>query len=114
MAAGPSLASHTAALGSLAVVAGRARSRREVAEAALERLCELTVADAAVIVTWSGGRALIEASRGIGEELGAVIRNATAEDLVGILEPPARSSTWRLSAACSTGPMPRRSSLATA
>ena len=88
VAAGPSLASHTAALGSLAVVAGRARSRREVAEAALERLCEATVADAAVIVTWSGGRALIEASRGIGEELGAVIRNATAEDLVGILEPP--------------------------
>jgi PAS domain S-box-containing protein len=86
---GASLEPDTAALGSLAVVAGRARSRHEVAEAALERLCESTVADAGVIVTWTGdGCAAIEASRGIGEELLTAIRSSTVESLGQVLEPP--------------------------
>ena len=52
------LESEAAALSSLAVATGRARTRREVAVAALERLCEATMADSAIIVTWGDKSAL--------------------------------------------------------
>ncbi len=79
-----------AALGSLAVATGRARSRHEVAEAALERLCEATMADAGIIGTWGKGGAplAIEASRGISQDVLEVIVSSDLPDLGSALETP--------------------------
>ena len=89
VAASAHLESEAAALGSLAVATGRARSRREVAEAALERLCEATMADIGIIVTWGDkGATTIEASRGLSQELLDVIRDADIPDLASALEAP--------------------------
>ena len=76
------LESEGAALSSLAVATGRARSRREVAEAALERLSEATMADAGVIVTWGAkGPTVVEASRGFSQDSIDVIRESDIADL---------------------------------
>jgi PAS domain S-box-containing protein len=78
-----------AALGSLAVATGRARSRREVAEAALERLCEATLADAGIIVTWGlEGATTIESSRGLGQELLDVVRDSDIQEIASALRTP--------------------------
>ncbi len=83
------LESEAAALSSLAVATGRARTRREVAVAALERLSEATMADSAIIVTWGDGDGTtIEASRGLSRELLHIIRDADIPDLSSALERP--------------------------
>ncbi len=83
------LESEAAALSSLAVATGRARSRREVAEAALERLCEATMADIGIIVTWGDkGATVIEASRGLSQELLDVLRDAHIREIASALETP--------------------------
>jgi PAS domain S-box-containing protein len=80
-----------AALSSLAVGTGRARSRHAVAEAALERLCEATMADAGIIVSWTGdGEQSIEATRGLNEKLLGSIRTAPLTGLKAALESPGR------------------------
>ncbi len=62
------LDSDAALLSSLAVALSRARSRQEVAETSLERLCEGTLAEVGAIVTWTDPRRKsVEASRGISE-----------------------------------------------
>ncbi len=81
--------SAASALGSLAVATSRARSRSEVAAAALERLCESTMADSGMIVTWTAdGHALLEASRGITDDLAAAIRASNVPALRQALEQP--------------------------
>ena len=67
-----------AALSSLAVATGRARTGSEVAESALERLCEGTMADFGMIVLRSpdGQNRHVEASRGCSDELVEAIRSA--------------------------------------
>ena len=84
------MGAEAAALGSLAVATGRARSRREVAEAALERLCEATMADVGIIATWGerGTPLVIEASRGLSQEVLEVIRRADIPELGSALEAP--------------------------
>jgi PAS domain S-box-containing protein len=83
------LESEAAALSSLAVATGRARTRREVAVAALERLCEATMADSAIIVTWGDKSALtVEASRGLSRELLHILRDVDIPDLAAALERP--------------------------
>ncbi len=79
-----------AALGSLAVATGRARSRHEVAEAALERLCEATMADVGIIETWgeSGAPPVIEASRGLSQELLEVILHTDIPEFASALDRP--------------------------
>ena len=52
---------------SIAAATTRARSTREIAGAALDRLCEITSADVAIIATWKGDGAGVEATRGIDE-----------------------------------------------
>ena len=81
-----SIESLVAAMGSLAVAVGRAGSRREAAEAGIERLCELASADLGVIATWADGHQVIEASRGFGDDLLAVIRTAQIPALGQALE----------------------------
>ncbi len=77
------------ALSSLAVATGRARTRREVAVAALERLCEATMADSAIIATWGEkGGITVEASRGLSRELLHIIRESEIPDLAAALERP--------------------------
>jgi PAS domain S-box-containing protein len=83
------LDSEAAALSSLAVATGRARSRREVAEAALERLCEATTAEVGIIATWGkGGAAMIEASRGLSQQALGVIRDLDAPELLAAMASP--------------------------
>ena len=79
-----------AALGSLAVATGRARSRHEVAEVALERLCEVTLADAGIIETWGeqGAPTVIEASRGLSPEVLEVILHTDIPELGSALDRP--------------------------
>jgi PAS domain S-box-containing protein len=78
-------------LGSLVVATGRARTRHEVAEIAVERLCEATAADAGIIVTWGeGGENTIEASRGLGDQLLAAIRSASVPAIGAALDEPGR------------------------
>jgi PAS domain S-box-containing protein len=88
--ASASLESEAAALGSLAVATGCARTRREVAEASLERLCEATMADVGIIATWdkSGAPSAIEASRGLSPEVVEVIRAADVPELGAALDEP--------------------------
>ena len=85
------LESEAAALSSLAVATGRARSRQEVAEVAVERLCEATMADVGLIVSWPGnGRQMVEAGRGLGEEMLDAIRVAEVPSLATAIEEPGR------------------------
>jgi PAS domain S-box-containing protein len=81
----------TAALSSLAVATGRARSRQEVAEVAIERLCEATIADVGLIVSWPGnGRQMVAAGRGLGDEMLDAIRLAEVPSLATAIEEPGR------------------------
>jgi PAS domain S-box-containing protein len=80
------LQDEAAALSSLAVATSRARNRHEVAEAALERLVEATMADAAMILSWSPEGNVIDASRGLSEETLAVARSAVIPALNSALE----------------------------
>ncbi len=54
-----------AALGTLARATGGARSRTEIAQAALEHLCEASRAPLGVIIRHDADRAVVEASRGM-------------------------------------------------
>ena len=76
------LASEASALSSLAIATGRARTRHEVAEVAIERLSEATMADIGLIVSWPGtGNETIEASHGLSEELLEAVRVADITSL---------------------------------
>jgi PAS domain S-box-containing protein len=89
--ASANLESEAAALGSLAVATGRARSRREVADVALERLCEATMADVGLIMTWGDApdaASIIEASRGLGAEFLELARTVEVPALGPLLEQP--------------------------
>jgi PAS domain S-box-containing protein len=83
-----SLESQVEALASLALAIGRSRSRREIAEAALEQLCDLTSADFGVIGTWAENCQIIEASRGFGPGTLAVIESAVIPELGKAIEQP--------------------------
>ncbi len=80
----------SAALGSLAVATGKARNRQEVAAAALERLCEATMSELGLIASWddAGNGQTVEASRGLGEDLLAVIGRIEIPSLRQALEKP--------------------------
>jgi PAS domain S-box-containing protein len=54
-----------ATLGTLATATGRARSRAEIADGAIELLCTASGADAGAIVRFEGDRSSIEAARGL-------------------------------------------------
>jgi PAS domain S-box-containing protein len=85
------LESEAAALSSLAVATGRARTRQEVAEVAIERLCEATMADVGLIVSWPGnGRQMVEAGRGLGEDMLEAIRAAELPSFRTAIEEPGR------------------------
>ena len=86
------LEAEAAALSSLAVATGRARSRQEVAQVAIERLCEATLADVGLIVSWpSGGKQLVvEAGRGLGEETLDAIRLADVPSIATAIDEPGR------------------------
>ena len=85
------LESEAAALSSLAVATGRARTRQEVAEVAIERLCEATMADVGLIVSWPhNGRQTVEAGRGLGEELLEAIRTAEVPVAASAIQEPGR------------------------
>ncbi len=83
-----SLESQVAALGSIAVAIGRAGSRREAAEASLNRLCELTLAEFGAIGTWADGHQVIEASYGVSGETIAALETADLPRLGPILDRP--------------------------
>jgi PAS domain S-box-containing protein len=83
-----SLESQVEALASLALAIGRSRSRREIAEAALEQLCDLTSADFGVIGTWAENRQIIEASRGFGPGTLEAIESALIPELGKAIEQP--------------------------
>jgi PAS domain S-box-containing protein len=74
------------ALGSLAAATSRARTKHEVAAAALERLCEATAADSGIIATWADGDQIIEASRGFGEDLLTSFRTSSVPAMRQALE----------------------------
>jgi PAS domain S-box-containing protein len=77
VAASSHLDSDAVALAALAIMSSRARSRQEVADSVLERLCEVTMADFGVIGMSSGdGTQLIEASRGLTDDVVEVLRTA--------------------------------------
>ena len=77
------------ALAALAVATSRGRTRQEVSTAVLERLCEVTMADFGVIGTWAAkGNQVIEASRGLNEDVLEVIRSLVLPQLSQALEQP--------------------------
>ena len=81
------LDSDAALLSSLAVALSRARSRQEVAETSLERMCEGTLAEIGAIVTWSDPKhRTVEATRGLSEMTIEALR---------VLEVPALSEARR-------------------
>ncbi len=78
-----------AMLGSLAVALSRSRSRGEVAETSLERLCEGTLADFGAVVTWDDpAHRTVEASRGLSEATVEALRSLSIPGLVEIRRPP--------------------------
>ncbi|HEX7492426.1 MAG TPA: PAS domain S-box protein, partial [Candidatus Limnocylindrales bacterium] len=77
------------ALAALAVATGRARTRQEVADSTLERLCEVTMADFAVIGLWADdANQQIEASRGLNEDMLQLIRSLNLPAIGGALDGP--------------------------
>ena len=75
------------ALAALAVATSRSRTRQEVANAVLERLCEVTMADFGVVCSWGAdANQEIEASRGLHEETVALIRELVLPRLGRALE----------------------------
>jgi PAS domain S-box-containing protein len=82
VAASSHLDSDAVALAALAITTSRARSRQEMAESILERLCEVTMADFGVIGFAVGdGTQQIEASRGISDEVATVLRTAIVPEI---------------------------------
>ena len=95
------LDSDGAALAAVAVATSRSRTRQEVANAVLERLCEVTMADFGVIGTRVGeGDQQIEASRGLSDDVLRAIQTVTAPELTDALDGPlpivslASASEW--------------------
>lgn len=89
VAATSHLDSDALALAAVAVATSRSRTRQEVANAVLERLCEVTVADFAVVGTWAGdGNQQIEASRGLSEEVLQLIHALVIPELSKALDQP--------------------------
>ena len=87
---GSHLDSDAAALSSLAVATGRARTGPEVAASAMERLCEGTMADFGVIALCLDPTGqTVEASRGFSEEVLEWIRAADMPELLAALDEPA-------------------------
>jgi PAS domain S-box-containing protein len=87
VAASSRLDSDGVALAAVAVAASRSRTRQEVANAVLERLCEVTMADFAVIGTWGGeANQQIEASRGLSEEVLQIIGMLVMPELSSALD----------------------------
>jgi PAS domain S-box-containing protein len=83
------LDSDAVVLAALAVATSRSRTRGEVANAVMERLCEATIADFGVIAMWDGaGHQTIEASRGMSEELLQLIRTQAIPEVVVALDEP--------------------------
>jgi PAS domain S-box-containing protein len=83
------LDSDAVVLAALALATNRSRTRGEVANAVMERLCEATIADFGVIALWDGiGRQTIEASRGISEEVLQLIRTQTIPEVGAALDEP--------------------------
>ena len=83
-----SLESQVEALASLALAIGRSRSRREIADAALEQLCDLTSADFGAIGTWAENHQVIEASHGFSPGTLEVIESAAIPELGKAIEQP--------------------------
>jgi PAS domain S-box-containing protein len=74
-------------MAALALATGRSRTRGEVANAVLERLCEATTADFGVIAVWAGpGSHTIEASRGLSEEVLETIRTQAIPEVGAALD----------------------------
>ena len=89
VAASSHLDTDAAALAALAVATGRARTRPEVAHSVLERLCEVTMADFGVIgLRGESGNQLIEASRGLNEDVLEAIRSLVLPELKDALNDP--------------------------
>jgi PAS domain S-box-containing protein len=83
------LDSDAAAVAAVAVATGRSRTRQEVANAVLERLCEVTLADFGMIGTRVGaGNQQIEAVRGLGEESLHLIQTVVSPELSDALDGP--------------------------
>ena len=80
--------SQVEALASLATAIGRSRSRREVAEAALAQLCDLTSADYGVIASWAEDLQVIEASVGFSDGTLDLVRTADIPGLGTIIGQP--------------------------
>jgi PAS domain S-box-containing protein len=81
------LDSDAALLAALALATSRSRTRGEVANAVLERLCEATTADFGVIALWDGpGKQIIEASRGLSQELLQAIASQTIPEVGAALD----------------------------
>ena len=76
-------------LAALALATSRARTRQEVANAVMERLCEATMADFGVIALWGGPRnQTIEASHGLSEEILQIVHSQPMPEVVAALDEP--------------------------
>ncbi len=94
-----------AGLGSLVVATGRARTREEVALAALEILCRATGADAGVLASIDGGDAAV-AQRGLRQAtVDAIVRDGHSSDPV--IKALSEPGTY-VSADIATAPLPER------
>jgi len=83
------LDSDAALLAAVALATSRSRSRAEVANAVLERMCEATTAEFGVIALWDGpDRQVVEASRGLSEAMLETIRNQSIPEVGAALEIP--------------------------
>ena len=83
------LDSDAAAVAAVAVATSRSRTRQEVADAVLERLCEVTLADFGMIGTRAGvGNQQLEAVRGLSEEALHLIQNFVSPELSDALDGP--------------------------
>jgi PAS domain S-box-containing protein len=83
------LDSDAVVLAALALATGRSRTRGEVANAVLERLCEATMADFGAIALWDGPDSqTIEASRGLSEEILEMVRTQSMPEVGAALNEP--------------------------
>jgi two-component system NtrC family sensor kinase len=77
------------ALAAVAVATSRSRSRQEVADSALERLCEVTGADFAIVGTRSpDGNRVVESSRGLADDLIHYFESTVLPALTDALDAP--------------------------
>jgi PAS domain S-box-containing protein len=83
------LDSDAALLSSLAVAIGRARMGHQVAEASLDLLCEASGADVGMVATWTeAGPGVVEASRGLSDDLLNIVVNSTIPALARARDVP--------------------------